>query len=231
MCKIIIVKRKIVFCILGLVIIFGLFTFFKLRDASNKIFLGSSSSVAASGLLASDFQNKTPFNIVLLGYGGGNHDGAYLTDSIIVVHIDPSNKIVTLISVPRDIWVKIPTNGVTGDFWKINAAYELGLDDNDYPNKQSLFLGPSGGGNMAKYVIGQVTGLPIDRFVALDFSGFKNTIDTLGGVDINVQTAFTDTEYPIDGKENDLCGHSPSDLPMLEAEATQSAVESVFPCR
>ncbi|HWY79524.1 MAG TPA: hypothetical protein VNW29_04140, partial [Candidatus Sulfotelmatobacter sp.] len=56
---------------------------------TKKIFIPHSIGVAAStNSLQQYFENKTAFTIVLLGYGGGNHDGAYLTDSIMAVHID-----------------------------------------------------------------------------------------------------------------------------------------------
>ena len=148
-----------------------------------------------------------------------------------VVHIDPKVKKVFLISVPRDMWVKIPTNGTEGSYWKINAAYELGLDDNNYPNKQQQFTGQDGGGHLAEYMLSQVTGFPIQYFVGMDFTGFKHTIDTLGGVNLTVEKTFNDYEYPIDGKETDLCGHQPSEIPALDAQATQSAVETIYPCR
>ena len=121
---------------------------------------------------------------------------AYLTDSMLVVHLDFQTGRATLISVPRDLWVQIPTDGSTGSDWKINAAYELGLDDSEYPNKLPQFTGASGGGNMAKYIVSQVTGLPIDYFVAVDFDGFSKIIDTLGGIDVDVANTFTDYTYP-----------------------------------
>lgn len=221
-------KLTVVILISILLIVFLTIKFYSFQS---KIFVHPNQKVPVSNLTLSDhFFNKTPFNVLLLGYGGGNHDGAYLTDSMIVVHIDPSASLINLISVPRDIWVKIPTNGEKGSYWKINAAYELGLDDQDYPNKQAQFRGRGGGGRMAEYIVSQVTGLPIDRFVALDFNGFKKSIDTLGGVDINVETTFDDYEYPIDGKEDDLCGHPKTDLPQLEQIATVSATQA-FPCR
>src|SRR5581483_7229733 len=98
--------------------------------------------------------------------------------------------------------------GTEGNNYKINAAYAIGLNDKDYPNKLQQFKGPTGGGNLARYVASQVIGEPIDYFVGIDFSGFKKTIDALGGVDVNVETAFDDPEYPNEGHETDLCGHT-----------------------
>jgi LCP family protein required for cell wall assembly len=180
--------------------------------------------------LADHFREETPFNVLLMGYGGGTHEGTYLTDSMLVAHVDPGAKTTTLISLPRDLWVKIPTKGQEGGFWKINAAYALGVDDRGYPNKAEEFKGRVGGGNLAKFVVEQVTGLPIARFLALDFNGFKKTIDFLGGIDVKVEKTFDDFEYPVDGSETDLCGRRPEELPDLLKIASVSAVRA-FPCR
>src|SRR5579859_2099807 len=215
-----------------LIAIIAFCTSWWIHGITKKIFIPQTKSVVANiNSIQQSINDKTPINILLLGYGGGNHDGAYLTDSIMVVHIDPKVKKVFLISVPRDMWVKIPTNGTEGSYWKINAAYELGLDDNNYPNKQQQFTGQDGGGHLAEYMLSQVTGFPIQYFVGMDFTGFKHTIDTLGGVNLTVEKTFNDYEYPIDGKETDLCGHQPSEIPALDAQATQSAVETIYPCR
>lgn len=203
------------------------------HSVTTKIFIphAKTASVNTNSLQA-HFAQKTPFNLVLLGYGGGNHDGAYLTDSIMVVHIDPKTQKVFLVSIPRDIWVTIPTDGKAGSHWKINAAYAFGLDDTTYPNKQDQFKGPDGGGRLAEYVIGKVTGLPIDYFVGMDFSGFKTTIDTLGGVDVTVETAFTDPQYPIDGKEDESCGHTDAEIQTFTAtDSAEQDLPTFFPCR
>lgn len=224
--------KKILLGLLLAVIAISILGYFWFQSITNKIFIhaSKSSSVTVDSVQQS-LIDKKPINILLLGYGGGNHDGAYLTDSMMVVHIDPKQQKTTLISIPRDIWIKIPTNGTDGSYAKINAAYEYGLDTTSFPGKQDQFKGADGGGHMAEYVVSQVTGLPISYFVGMDFSGFTHTIDTLGGVDINVETAFDDYEYPIDGKEADLCGQPQSAIPTLDAQATQSAVEMVYPCR
>jgi polyisoprenyl-teichoic acid--peptidoglycan teichoic acid transferase len=140
-------------------------------------------------------------NILLLGYGGGSHSGTYLTDSIIVLHLDFYKDQATIIPVPRDLWVQIPVNGYNGSFAKINAAYAYGMDDKGYPDKLPRFTGERGAGNLSKYVASVVTGLHIDYYASIDFDGFKEIVDALGGVDINVENAFTDYTYP-NGEEN-----------------------------
>jgi LCP family protein required for cell wall assembly len=151
--------------------------------------------------LADAIRQNRRINILMLGYGGSGHSGGYLTDSIMVLSLDFATNKVTMISVPRDLWVEVPTDGNDGSYWKINAAYELGLDQKDYPNKLPQFTGSNGGGNEAKDVISQVLGISIDYYISVDFDGFKQVVDSVGGVDINVPDAFTDYSYP-NGDQN-----------------------------
>lgn len=149
-------------------------------------------------------KEKTEYTILLLGYGGGAHEGTYLTDTIMVANIDLKQKKVLLLSVPRDIWVKVPTK--TEPFHsKINAVYQMGLFPETYPDVDSSLLTEDNPSGLIKKVIQDITGLKVDAFAAVDFEGFITTIDTLGGVEVDVERSFTDYEYPIEGKENELC--------------------------
>lgn len=150
-------------------------------------------------------KEKTEYNILLLGYGGGNHDGTYLTDTLMVANINIKTKKVLLLSVPRDIWVKIPTKS-DSYYSKINSVYQMGLYPDNYPNIDSRFLTEDNPSSLIKKVIEDITGLKIDAYAAVDFEGFVKTIDTLGGIEVEVEKSFTDYEYPIEGKETDLCG-------------------------
>ncbi len=173
-----------------------------------------------------------PIDILLLGYGGPNHDGPYLTDSMILVRIDIQNKRISLISIPRDLWLKLPIEkGSSGTFEKINSAYVIGMDDRTYPNKPQEYKSTAGVGNMVKYAVKTVTGFDVQRFAALDFDGFVQAVDALGGVDVNVSVTFDDYEYPVEGKENDLCDHKPEELPTLTQELITISPEQIFPCR
>lgn len=226
-------KKLFLFFVVCILLV-GTISYLWVHRVTKKIFVESPRGKQAVSLpttLQGYFDKQMPFNVLVLGYGGGNHDGAYLTDTIIVAHVDPKIKKVFLVSIPRDIWVKVPTEGNDGRYWKINAAYALGLDDRQYPNKLSEYKGDDGAGRLAEYVVGQVTGQTIPYFVGLNFSGFTHTIDTLGGVDINVQPAFTDPEYPLEGKEAELCDHAPEEIPELDKQAATTSAELVYPCR
>ncbi|OGK22045.1 hypothetical protein A3C23_03095 [Candidatus Roizmanbacteria bacterium RIFCSPHIGHO2_02_FULL_37_13b] len=130
-------------------------------------------------------------NIILLGKAGLKHDGPNLTDSIAVASLDLNTKKITLISIPRDIWSDTLQD-------KINAAYAYG--------EAKL---PGGGIKLAKSEISAVVGFPISYGIVVDFNKFKNIVDFLGGIDVNVNKDFVDNKYPIDGRENDECNNDP----------------------
>lgn len=172
-----------------------------------------------------------PFTFALLGYGGAGHQGGLLTDSIMLVTIDPNLQKIFMISVPRDLWVSLPViEGEDESYWKINAAYAIGSDDKQYRRKPEAYTGEAGGGRMAKDTLAKVTGLEVDRFVAVDFTGFKKAVEVLGGIEVDVRKSFTDPRYPIEGREDETCGKSEEEV---AATATMPAhlAEKEFPCR
>lgn len=179
------------------------------------------------------FNQLEPYTLLLLGYGGGTHEGGKLTDSMMLVDIVPEQKKVFLISIPRDLWMALPVNGTTSAYFKINAAYAIGADDRRYPNKPAQYTGAAGGGELAKYAVSTVTGIPVNNFLSLDFSGFAKSIDTLGGVDVKVERTLDDPSYPIEGKESDTCGKSPEEITAINATMSASLIETkqVFACR
>jgi len=141
---------------------------------------------------------KTAYSFILLGYGGGIHEGTYLTDTMMVVHVDIKTKKATLISIPRDLWVKLPTKSGAEFHQKINSVYQLSLFPKTYPDANT-------NNKLIANVISNITGLGVDGYISVNFEGFTKVIDILGGIDVNVERSFTDQEYPIEGKEKDLC--------------------------
>lgn len=126
-----------------------------------------------------NYQGTT--NILVMGIAGGDHAGEDLTDTMIVASISSIQKTVDLVSIPRDLWM--PDIRA-----KINSAYHYG------------------GNNLAKKEVEEVIGMPIHYTVLINFSGFKDIVDAIGGVEVNVENTFTDNFYPIAGRENDTCG-------------------------
>jgi LCP family protein required for cell wall assembly len=136
------------------------------------------------------------FAIVLLGYGGGGHDGAYLTDSIMVAIVDPDKKTLTLLSLPRDSWVPMLFDGKTPVYNKVNTAYAFAKDSSLYPDRLDRYTGDKGAGTFTSDTVSQLLGIPITYYLALDFQGFRQMIDAVGGVDVNVVNSFT-ARYPV----------------------------------
>lgn len=144
-------------------------------------------------------------NILLLGIAGGIHGGANLTDTIMVASYNLKDKSVHLISIPRDLWLPSLKS-------KANAVYEIGL-------------GQDNGLELSKVVVGNVVGLPIHYSLRIDFRGFIKAIDTLGGIEVEVERSFDDYSYPIAGKENDLCGNKEEEREFSEEEAKKLNIE------
>lgn len=171
------------------------------------------------------------YSILLLGYGGGTHDGGLLTDSIVLTKINPRKEEVSLISIPRDLWVPMQINGDEFVFKKINEAYAIGSDDKKYDNKKVEFTGEAGGGEMAKRVVENVTGIKVDYFASIDFDGFVKIVNILGGIDVKVTSNFDDPYYPIEELKNDTCGKSEEEMKSLEATMSGEKLEQQYLCR
>ena len=105
------------------------------------------------GSLGWKIKHDERINILLLGYGGPGHDGPYLTDSIMVVSIRPATREAMMISLPRDLWVKIPALPRNGSIMgKLNSAYAIGTDHKNYPNVRSDWKTDTGGGDLSRSI-------------------------------------------------------------------------------
>lgn len=159
-------------------------------------------------------QTSGKTNILLLGIGGGTHDGPNLTDTIIMASIDVSANKVSIISVPRDLWIP----ELKG---KINTAYSSGEIDTQHK-----------GLTIAKAVVGEVLGQPVHYGVRIDFGGFVKAVDEVGGLDVNVAGTLDDYHYPIEGQEEATCGHSTSAIDIFVASASaDQQLWDFLPCR
>ena len=129
-------------------------------------------------------------NIVLLGSDRRPGSAAWRTDSIIIVSIDSTNNIVRLLSIPRDLWVYIPGHGYnrinTADLWGELARQGSGPE-------------------RVKQTIHHNLGIPIHYYIHIDFAGFVKIIDTVGGIDVDVDCPLPDIKlsagmHHMDGK-------------------------------
>lgn len=126
-------------------------------------------------------------NILVLGKAGGEHEAPDLTDAIVFVSVSHVGGGITLVSLPRDIW--IPAIRA-----KLNSAYYWGNQKEE-----------GGGLILAKSAVEEIVGQPVHYGLVIDFSGFKSAVTVLGGIEVEVERAFIDERYPIAGKETDEC--------------------------
>jgi len=129
-----------------------------------------------------------------MGKSGGGRDGADLTDTMILISVSLDTPGIKMVSIPRDIW--IPEIRA-----KINSAYFWGKTGTPYFSSQET----GGGISFAKKFVGEIIGQPIQYGVVIDFSSFEDIVNTLGGIEVDIENGFTDKLYPIEGRENDTC--------------------------
>ena len=118
-------------------------------------------------------------NVMMVGYGGGDHDGAYLADSIQLLSIDPATDTTTTVPLPRDLWIEgIPSFSQNG---KINEVFSIGHLQNGSIDE---------GAEALAEVVTTVTGLEVDHWITIDFQGFQEMVDAVGGVTVDNPTPF-----------------------------------------
>src|SRR5258708_16166788 len=138
-------KRWLAGFVLAVMLAMAAFTAFRFWQAATQVNgragLGDLIGLAQNledqpGTLAYKIHHGERVNILLLGYGGAGHDGAYLTDSILMVSIKGPDR-VALTSIPRDTWVKIKAFSNGGEYaGKINAPYQIPLSQRPFRQVQ-----------------------------------------------------------------------------------------------
>ncbi|RLC38973.1 hypothetical protein DRH27_00935 [Candidatus Falkowbacteria bacterium] len=131
-------------------------------------------------------EDRERINMLLLGMGGSRHEGGYLTDTIMIASLDIKTKKIALISIPRDLAVPAEDRG-----WiKINHI-------NAYAEAEAQ----NSGGLAISQAVSDVFAIPIDYYIRLDFDGFVNIVDELGGLNVQVENTLDDYSYPVMGME------------------------------
>ncbi|HKT38940.1 MAG TPA: LCP family protein, partial [Ktedonobacterales bacterium] len=183
----VILRRVLLVVLLALLVLGGLLAH-RLWDFGSAISPQNPLSTQTRYMTAGD-----RVNVLIMGYGGGQHTAPNLTDTMIVLSINPADNATTMISVPRDLWVQIPPQ--SGNYAKLNSAYEDGLSN----GFNTLKAGPVAGGAEAARKVSEVIGMPVSYWLTINFSGFRDLVDALGGVDINVPVGWTATHLGDDG--------------------------------
>ncbi len=125
-------------------------------------------------------------NVLLMGRGGTENEAPDLTDTMLIASVDLKNQNASLLSVPRDTWVES-----RGSNMKINAVYSTAKQYATYRGK-SADEAEKAGVQAAIGIMREVSGVPIHKYVLTDYKAFRDVVDALGGVDVNVPDAIYD---------------------------------------
>jgi LCP family protein required for cell wall assembly len=167
--------------------------FSRASSLSEKIFAGQTTTFfgkvweairGVSGRITLEGENKGQINVLLLGIGGPGHEGPYLSDTMILAQIRPKTSEVAFISIPRDLLAELPNNLGSR---KINAVFAEGIAQSKDQNEA---------GRWSRMAVERLSGQTIPYFAVIDFAGFKKAVDEVGGLEINVDNTFTDSEFP-----------------------------------
>jgi LCP family protein required for cell wall assembly len=125
-----------------------------------------------------------PINVLLMGTDSRDDElGPPRTDTLILLTLDRQSGSAGMLSLPRDLWVPIPGYNMT---YKLNTAYAIG-EDRGYEG---------GGPQLVKDTVSNFLGQPVPYYVQVNFHGFIELIDLIGGVDIEVPKTIYDEAYP-----------------------------------
>ena len=177
---------------------------------SNKVFQGSTETAAAlkkdvaPELLKGEGAGR--INVLLMGRGGGTHSAPDLTDTLMIVSVDPVNHTQTLFSVPRDLWVTVPNQGVM----KLNAAWETGVFRYQGSGKTGSTdpKAIQAGFDLVDKTLTDVLGIDINYNVIVNFQAFSQAIDTVGGINVSVPADLVDPTMAWENGNDPVLAHA-----------------------
>jgi LCP family protein required for cell wall assembly len=146
---------------------------------------GSTGGMLGNGesMVIQRWDGNERFTVLVMGMDQrpGEFGTSFRTDTMILISLDPKTNRVGMLSIPRDLSVDVPGYGLQ----RINTAYGLGE-----------LSGPGGGPQLAMQTVQYNFGIRVNEFVVVDFNSFIRVIDLIGGVNVYVESAIYDPEYP-----------------------------------
>lgn len=176
-------RRIIKWVIITLIVVLlavGAWVAYKALRASNNIFKGNIFDIVQNQPLKEDANGRS--NILIFGTSEDDpeHEGANLTDSIMVVSVDQDKKNAYMVSIPRDLWVDYGATCPEGFKGKINSMYSCFSGED--ANKEA------DGANALRTKVGEVLGLDIQYYTHLNYTAVRQAVDAVGGVDITIES-------------------------------------------
>ena len=194
-------KKPLFYIIILLIAVAGYYVY-QFGLAYNTISVENDANQSLWGRIAGIFDNKQEpeapdpnpmpqpepnrLDVLLLGIRGENEEaieeeGGLLTDTIMLVNIDKLTKKTAIISIPRDLYIEMNAQAANNKKikikGKINEVYERGLAN-------------GGGVALAKQIVSRITGVYVDNAIVADFNAFKEIVDNIGGIDVNLKKPF-----------------------------------------
>lgn len=166
-----------------------------------------------SGLFGRQLQidEKGHTNVLLLGVGGGQHEGSNLTDAIIIASINRGSNHIAMLSIPRDLYVESQAGSS-----RINELYENAVRK----------WGPDYGLSIFKQTIEKILAVPIHYAAKVDFLAFSKVVDSFGGIDVYVDETINDPFYPKEDTFDYERFYLPAGLQHLDGETALKYVRS-----
>ncbi|HUP26174.1 MAG TPA: LCP family protein [Candidatus Limnocylindrales bacterium] len=191
-------KKALAFTILLILLvplIIGIWDAYNYSRASQKLF-GSGNLLSALTPTTLKGSDRGRVNILIVGFSADDpgHAGAKLTDSIMVVSLNPDSRTGYMLSIPRDLYVLIPAFGRA----KINEAYQ----DGEAGNFSEVGYAPGGMGLLEK-TISQSLGIQTDYYALVNYTAVRDITDALDGITVNIQSSDARGIYDPNFKANE----------------------------
>lgn len=154
---------------------------YKAISNMNTVFTGGIFGLAQKKPLKQDANGRS--NVLIFGTSEDSADhadsGSLLTDSMMVLSVNQEKKDAFMVSIPRDLWVKLDEPCSVGWQEKINSVYQCGSDFGE---------NPAAGAAALQKKVGEVLGLDIQYYGQIDYSVVTRAVDAVGGVDVTIES-------------------------------------------
>lgn len=176
-----ITRRRVITAIVLLLLIVGAYFGIKIIMTSSKLFSGNIFDLLGQGqALKTDEYGRS--NILVFGTSEDDPShadaGADLTDSIMLISIDQKSKNATMVSVPRDLWVKYGEACMSGYEGKINVAYECGAENGGEP----------AGAQKLMDIVGESFDVDIQYYAHVNYTVVRDTVNAVGGITVEIDS-------------------------------------------
>ena len=175
------VVKIILFTLLAVVLAIGGYLAFKALSTIISVSNGNIFGLIQKQPLKEDANGRS--NILIFGTAEDDkdweHEGANLTDSIMVLSVDQTNYNAYMVSLPRDLWVTYDEGCMVGYQGKLNAVYFCASDDGS---------DEAAGAQALQNKVGEILGLDIQYYTHVNFTVFVDAVDAVGGIDVKIES-------------------------------------------